>query len=66
MKLKISPVGRCPMERITTPNSANVIDPSSSLSNSMKTSLNSTNGNEEKLKRCFYRHGRDLTTIVLG
>lgn len=35
------PVGRCPNERITTPSSAIVIDPSSSLSNNMKTSLNS-------------------------
>lgn len=37
------PVGRCPSERITTASSAIEMEPSSSLSNSMNTSLNSTN-----------------------
>ncbi|KAF4526497.1 hypothetical protein B566_EDAN013785 [Ephemera danica] len=36
-----SPDGRCPRERMTTPSSAMVMVPSSSLSNSMKASLNS-------------------------
>lgn len=42
------PLGRCPSERITTPNSAIVIVPSSSLSNSMNASLNSMWNEQEK------------------
>lgn len=44
------PLGRWPNERITTPSSAIVIVPSSSLSNSINASLNSGKGNEKNVK----------------
>lgn len=57
-----SPVGRCPNERMTTANSANVIDPSSSLSNSMKTSLNSTF--EKNELKGFHRHALKVFSFL--
>ena len=56
------PDGRCPSERMTTASSVIVIDPSSSLSNSMNTSLNSvffqelseTNETNIKIVNCYF------------
>ena len=47
-----SPVGRWPSDRMTTPSSAIVIAPSSSLSNSMNASLNS----EKEIQKLIIKH----------